>query len=94
MDVLTVSNSLSHSHSYTHTHSHTQYTYKVVFCHPDSLQCYECAMLAEHQFFQLPSFPGSRGSLMVLGQENTAAVEGKDFRRLTIMSLKAVMVWS
>lgn len=87
MDVLTVSNSLT----LTHTRSHILYTYKVIFCRPDSLQCYECAMLAA-SVFQLPSAPGSSSSLMVLGRENTTAAEGKDFCRLTIMSRKAVIV--
>lgn len=90
MAVLTVSNSLTLLLLYTHI-SHIQYTYKVIFCHPDSLQCYECATLAA-SVFQLPSAPGSSSSLMVLGRENTTAVEGKDSCCLTVMSHKAVIV--
>lgn len=49
------------------------------------------AMLAA-SVFHLPSAPGSMQQLFD-GRENTTAVEGKDFCRLTIMSHKAVIVW-
>lgn len=79
-----------HTCTNAHTHSHIQYTYKVIFRHPDSLQRYECAMLAA-SLFQLPSAPGSSSFLMVLDGVNTTAAEGKDFCSPTIMSHKAVI---
>lgn len=88
MSVLTVANSLMLSHLHTHIDTYGTHTLGH-FCLPDSLQCYECAMLAP-SVFHLSSALGSMQQLFVghRSRENTAAVEGKNFGHL-MMSHKA-----